>query len=254
MEQDITATMPAMDSGKQKEEKGWKIATAIASLVAVCGIGFGVYGMVQNSQLPDLKVQIKEEDGTVKAVEASEIEASTDGGAVVTISGSTVGYHNQILASSDPNEVYTTYYYAPTRYPEGWVLTMALTDGAITYCRIGIRTAPDVIAYGEVAGARECEISGISKKIHRIVEFGSGHDYSYFNVGFIMEDGTVQYLPIQNALVNDNFNAEKVLKIDGYVIGTIDPNVTVLPQGGGYRRTMFILSDGSFIGFDESML
>lgn len=45
MEQNATATMPAMDSGKQDNGKGWKIATAIASVVAVCGIWFGVYGM-----------------------------------------------------------------------------------------------------------------------------------------------------------------------------------------------------------------
>ena len=46
MEQDTTATMSTMDSSKQKGGKGWKITTAIASVVAVCGIGFGVYGMM----------------------------------------------------------------------------------------------------------------------------------------------------------------------------------------------------------------
>ena len=49
MEQDITAaaTIPVMNSVKQKDGKGWKIATAIASVVAVCGIGFGIYGINQ---------------------------------------------------------------------------------------------------------------------------------------------------------------------------------------------------------------
>lgn len=231
MEQDTNATPPVAESSKQSNGKGWKIATAITFIIAICGVGFGIYGMAQSlqkdNQISDLKTQIEETDD---------------------------GYHNQILVSSDPNKIYTINYSSPTYYPEGSVLTIALTDGAITYCRIGIRTAPDAIAYGEVAGARDCEIGGISKKIHRIVEFGSGHEYSFFNVGFIMEDGTVQYLPIQDALENGNFNAEKTLKIDGYVIGTIDPNVTVLPQGYGHRRTVFILNDGSFVGFDESML
>ena len=35
---------------KQKGENGLKIATAIACIVAICGIGFGVYGILQNSQ------------------------------------------------------------------------------------------------------------------------------------------------------------------------------------------------------------
>ena len=89
MEQDTTTTMPVMDSGKQKDGKGWKIATAIASIVAVCGIGFGVYGMIQSSQkdsqISDLKVQIKEDDGTVTTIETPEIETTTNDGTTVTI-------------------------------------------------------------------------------------------------------------------------------------------------------------------------
>ena len=46
MEQNTTATVPVMDRDKQSSGNGWKIATAIASVVAVCGIGFGVYGMM----------------------------------------------------------------------------------------------------------------------------------------------------------------------------------------------------------------
>ena len=62
MEQDTTATVPIMDSGKQKDGKGWKIATAIVSIVAVCGIGFGVYSMIQSlqkdNQISDLRAQV----------------------------------------------------------------------------------------------------------------------------------------------------------------------------------------------------
>ena len=46
MEQDTTTTAPVVDNSRQSSEKGWKIAAVIASIVAVCGIGFGVYGMV----------------------------------------------------------------------------------------------------------------------------------------------------------------------------------------------------------------
>ena len=94
MEQNAAATMPAMDSGKQNDGKGWKIATAIASVVAVCGIGFGVYGMMQSSQkdnqISDLKVQIKEDDGTVTTIETPEIETTTNDGTTVTITDNVV--------------------------------------------------------------------------------------------------------------------------------------------------------------------
>ena len=72
-----------------------EVATIIASVVAVCGIGFGVYGMMQgsqkNNQISDLKVQIKEEDGTVTTIETPEIETTTNNGTTVTITDSVAG-------------------------------------------------------------------------------------------------------------------------------------------------------------------
>ncbi len=55
MEQNNDAETPMVPvvENKQKSGKGLKIATAIACIVAVCGIGFGVYGMLSaynNSQ------------------------------------------------------------------------------------------------------------------------------------------------------------------------------------------------------------
>ncbi len=89
MEQNTAAAMPVIDSGNQKSGNGLKIATVIASVVAVCGIGFGIYGMVQSSQkdsqISDLKVQIREDDGTITTIETPEIETMTNDGTTVTI-------------------------------------------------------------------------------------------------------------------------------------------------------------------------
>ena len=76
--------------------RGLKIATVVACAVAVCGIGFGIYGMVQGSQknISDLKVQIKEEDGTVTTIETPKIETSAENGTTVTIADSAVRYEN----------------------------------------------------------------------------------------------------------------------------------------------------------------
>ena len=78
MEQDKTTEAPTaptpvasapvaptpMTNDKPKSGKGLKIATAIACIVAACGIGFGVYGVLQNSekdnQISNLKTQINE--------------------------------------------------------------------------------------------------------------------------------------------------------------------------------------------------
>lgn len=124
MEQNTTAAMPAMDNGSQKSENGLKIATAIASVVAVCGIGFGVYGMVQgsqkDSQISDLKVQIKEDDGTITTIETPEIETTTNDGTTVTIT-------DAVKVSGGPY-IENGYFYVPK-----WGAKFKLSDNLTNY-------------------------------------------------------------------------------------------------------------------------
>ncbi|MBO4276309.1 hypothetical protein J5868_01200 [Candidatus Saccharibacteria bacterium] len=90
MEQNINTAMPATSSSQQGSGNGLKIATAIASIVAICGIGFGVYGMIQSTQkdnqISDLRVQIKNSDGTITTIDTPKIETTTSDGSVITIS------------------------------------------------------------------------------------------------------------------------------------------------------------------------
>lgn len=66
MEQNGVTATPVMESGKQSDGKGWKIATIVASVVAVCGIGFGVYCLIENNnktqEISNLKTQIEEQN------------------------------------------------------------------------------------------------------------------------------------------------------------------------------------------------
>lgn len=96
---DTGVPMTPVVEDKQKSGKGLKIATVIACVVAFCGIGFGVFGMMQSSQkdsqISDLKVQIKEEDGTITTIETPKIETNANGGTTVTIMDTVVdGYKN----------------------------------------------------------------------------------------------------------------------------------------------------------------
>lgn len=77
---------PVMDN-KQKDGNGLKIATAIACIVAVCGIGFGIYGVMQvsdkDSQISNLKTQIEKLETVEKNEESTitdiDIDESDDG-------------------------------------------------------------------------------------------------------------------------------------------------------------------------------
>lgn len=100
MEQSSAPMTPATDGNKICNGKGLVITTIIASVVAVCGIGLGVCGMVQNSQkdnqITDLKVEIKDEDGIITTIETPEIKTTTEGGTIVTITDTVItdGYKN----------------------------------------------------------------------------------------------------------------------------------------------------------------
>lgn len=65
MEQNLDTSAPiapVIENNKQNGGNGLKIITVIACIVAACGIGFGVYGMIQSSQkdsqISNLKAQI----------------------------------------------------------------------------------------------------------------------------------------------------------------------------------------------------
>ena len=77
MEQNADTGVPVapMAENKQKSGNGLKIATAIACIMAVCGIGFGVYGIMQSSQkdkqVSDLKAQISNAVASTDNIEQS---------------------------------------------------------------------------------------------------------------------------------------------------------------------------------------
>lgn len=69
MEQDVNSTTPVINKDKPNDKKGWKIATVIASILAVCSIGFGVYCLIENNnktqEISNLKTQIEEQNRTI---------------------------------------------------------------------------------------------------------------------------------------------------------------------------------------------
>ena len=82
MKQNTDARVPAtpVADDKQKSGNGLKIITAAACVVAVCGIGFGVYGTMQSlqkdNQISDLKVQVEGTNGKITTLETEKNETT----------------------------------------------------------------------------------------------------------------------------------------------------------------------------------
>ena len=125
MEQNADTGAPVVSVAENKKSgNGLKIATAIACIVAVCGVGFGVYGMMRGSQkdtrISDLKVQIKEADGTVTMIEAPEIETTTNDGTTITIT-------DTVKTNGGPY-IENGYFYVPK-----WGVKYKLSDSLTNY-------------------------------------------------------------------------------------------------------------------------
>lgn len=235
MEQGSIAAMPAVNNTKQKSGAGLKIFAVIACLLAIGGIGFGVFGMVQanqkDKQSSDLKVQVKKEDGTITAIETPKIETK-DGKTTVTITDSAAQIKNPVVTNPDYDIYYQTY-----GRPE-YVYVYA-SNGAISSCNIqGASTNGN------------CTITGITGKISKISEAGEGQTNASNKIIFIMEDGSVEYVGLWDVIENKTATAKKA-NISGFVTDTIDINVS---EGmSGYASTLFVLSDGSTVKYDSSM-
>lgn len=112
MEQNADAGTPAAPvvNDKQKSGNGLKIATAIACVVAVCGIGFGIYGMVQSAQkdnqISNLNSQIKDLEESM-AIEPSENVESSES---TIIAGNYENFANN-LSKNNSVTVFGYYYH-----------------------------------------------------------------------------------------------------------------------------------------------
>lgn len=86
----------------------------------------------------------------------------------------------------------------------------------------------------------------LDKKVNKILIASISHQSAHDSIIlFLMEDGTLEYIPIYTALKNNNFNIAK--KIDG-IDGIKDLSVVHVngKQGGGYGCPAAVKADGSF--------
>ena len=78
MNQDAGMNMDMGMQGANKKQNGMKYGMAALAVLALAGIGFGIYGMTQvksaKQQISDMKIEIKNTDGTTTTLETDKIE------------------------------------------------------------------------------------------------------------------------------------------------------------------------------------
>ena len=230
----------AVGVSAKKKGKGMIYGLVLLALLAAGGIGFGVWTMMDgntqkeqlNSQISALKTQNNE-----LSEKLSNASGATEEPVVVST--------NPVIRSSESGKDYRV-----------WLTSSVVGEKKMS---IGVKDGKvDICDISNVDGSSvgNCAIDGITGDIFDVVEFGEGQDNLYSNIGFIMTDGTVLYFPLIEAMENNSFAIKGKLNIDGFVtnaveitVGPTDPNAR-----GGYGSTVFVLSDGSFVKYNESML
>ncbi|MBR6965389.1 hypothetical protein IKH83_03715 [Candidatus Saccharibacteria bacterium] len=239
-----------------KGGKGSAVGMVIFGILAIAGVGFGVYGMLKKPAAQDLKIQVKDSSGEITTIDASKIE-KTDGGKTITITDSSVA-GNIIIKDTDTH----TYsmpliawgngsIYAPRGDYNRATFNVSIRNGELTdgSCRVYLSNYDDANLYK----GQDCAISGFSGKIAKAVLAVSGQDATESNtrIVFLMEDGTAQYVTTTELIDNENVTAKK-LDIDGTVVDIVHAGVTEKDAVvGGGATTLFVLSDGSTVSFSK---
>ena len=107
------------------------------------------------------------------------------------------------------------------------------------------------LGLGNEHSATVKEISFSGKKVKDIYFDGWGHAVGYETLFFIMDDGTVEYMPLYDAIKNNKFTSYG--KIDGVekVVEILSGNVGY-PEMGGAAAVFAVTEEGSF--YDISII
>lgn len=251
---------PIILGGEKKNSKGMVAGLIILAVLAVAGIAFGIFEMMQASnkdgQIADLNQQVTNCANAGKTETENTTVTCPDGTVVENVVS---GYKNPVIEAIDSNYAYNVDFESSFIYNnEANIVSIVIKDGKVDSCATYDRTFEEGndgnISYKSRL-IDNCEVTGIEGEIYKVVEFGSGHMNMQNKIGFIMTDGTIKYIPMYDAVENNDFSIKDSLKIDGYVVDAVNVAVKDIGRGyGGYRATVFVLSDGTTLEYNDSLL
>ena len=213
------------------------IAIVFAVLVALGGIGFGIFQMTavskKDSEIKNLKTQISNlsnvsseeaEDKEEAATLTLPIISSADGGYFINFTSS---------GASDTG-VLTT-------------ITSSIKDGKIASCSIQTKTTS-----GEESAKEDCKISDLPGDIYKGIQVLHGQEVADAPILFLMTDGSVYYVLPSEFKDTKEVSVKSKLNISGPVADVV--TVGTGENGAEGFETVFVLKDGTIIKYDESLL
>ena len=249
--QDKAMVQGALDEGmngeKSKMSKKQVVGLVVLSLIAIGGVLFGIYGMnSQNEQIAQLTVRATDAEERAAQLETEKTTIVNSDGEITEIADSALNYQNPVVRAESETDVYEVTYDIPV-YAQGDGINTSLylsTDGG-QLKRCGLSNS-----------AEKCAISGLPSDIYKMATIYEGNGHGSEKIGFLASDGSVWYVYVYNGGdVNQGLDMNPIAKkanIDGFVKDIISINFSYV-DGPGHASTIFVMSDNSFVKYDESM-
>lgn len=222
-----------MGAPAKKSSKGMIYGMIIFMILAIGGIGFGVWAMMDgNMQKANLEKQISD----LRAQNNQLQEQIAEGGNGGDDGGTNALPKNPVIPPEDNNELVSFFYQfnsADSDFNPA-SLEVSIADGVISSC---------------IFNNSNCSVNGISGKIYKMADLVRGQAPGDERLAFLMEDGSVYYVSTYDQNDDGSFTAKK-LAIDGFVKDIIKTSIH-MKEGGGYLDTIFVLGDGTFLRYTE---
>lgn len=252
MDQMVNKDMSSMEMSSatmgatKKEGKGMMVGMICCALLAVGGIGFGIYEMSQvktaKQQISDMKIEVKNNDGSTTILETDKIEVKEDT-KTVTITDSpiiTLGILDISKTLNWSEETKAAFDIALGHQTMAGYGAVSSDSKSISISSIARNL------YGELPNANtQATISSLGGRIVDFYVGGFGQAAGYETLFMIIEDGSIEYVPLYYAVKNNDYTAHKVDGVSGIIRFSTASKISKAETGGGVT-TLGIKSDGSW--------
>lgn len=229
-------------STNSKSVKGLSAGMVVCAILAVAGVGFGVYGLIESNQKSDqiaqMRVEISDKDAQIADFAADELNITDSD---IEISDTANADINPVIESPE-GKIFSVSYYSPYVYANGQAqVNLGLKSGELASCSVLIDTR---------VTNQNCTVSGITGPIYKVVSAGEGQSYGG-EVAFILTDGTVQLINI-NDIVNSGTATAQTIETGGPIVDFVTANVYFTDSPvGGYGTNILVRADGTYFPFGD---
>lgn len=242
------------ENHKTSASKGMLIGMTACAVLGLGGLGFGIYEMNQaKQQISDLKIEVKNANGSTTTLETNKIELKDDTKTVVitdsnSFSRPAVLDVNGNLNWADKNAKKVD----NVAYPGSYGSFEVSEDGKSILGYLAYKI--NDINYDKHLNLDLTFDSRVAEVYTAMMGQGLGHE----TILILLEDGTVEYIPIFHALTTGSAKSygkvsglSDIVDFRGISVGMVD--LSSGQRAGGYVDVAAVRSDGTWYAMSDAL-